>query len=255
MSSTAIHAATEPAPGAIAAVRSTIVVLGPSVLLGLALVSGAVATILFAIGPATPARLAAATAGAVIVPILLILRPFYLRWGASDAELRRALPGDEILGRDAVETTRAVTIAAPPSAIWPWLVQMGRGRGGLYSYDWLENLAGLDIHSIDRIEPALLRLTVGDAIGLGPGPHNGLVVAAIRRESALVLQSDAAVPAGVSWAFTLAPVDAESTRLVVRFRVERGARGIYALIELPHFIMERKMLLGIKARAEAFASA
>ncbi len=255
------HAPSEPTPGVLAGLRSTAVVMGPSLLLVLALAAGAVATVLFAIGPATPARLAAAAAGAIIAPIYLILRPFYLRWGASDAEISRSLPGDDILARPVAETTRAVTIAAPPAAIWPWLVQMGRGRGGLYSYDWLENLAGLDIHSVDRIVPELQRLAVGDYIALGPGAHNGYAAAAVETERALVLRLDsAAARFDSSWSFALAPIDATNTRLVVRFKLDgepRRALGwLYcALIEIPHFVMERKMLVGIKERAEAGARA
>jgi hypothetical protein len=79
------------------------------------------------------------------------LRPWHIRWGATDDELARPLPGDEIVPRPRKWSTRAITIDAPAEVVWPWLVQIGQGRGGLYSYDWLENLAGCDIHSADRV--------------------------------------------------------------------------------------------------------
>jgi len=191
---------------------------------------------------------------------------WYRRWGATDDELERALPGDEILTQPIVDITRAVTIDAGAAAAWAWLVQMGQGRGGMFSYDWLENLAGLDIHTINRIMPELQELAVGDPIPLGPGLHNGMLVAAIERERALVLRFCDPTHGGfiahdrrrwidLSWAFILAPVDAHTTRLISRFRI--GGRPRLALqllyslfIEIPHFVMERKMLLGIKQRAE-----
>jgi hypothetical protein len=250
-------------------VRSTIVVLGPSVLLLVAFAAGAVATLLYAVGPVTPERAVATLVTAGLAPLVLIVRPWYRRWGATDAELARALPGDAVLPRPVAETTRAITIAAPADAVWRWLVQLGQGRGGLYSYDWLENLAGLDIHSVDRVVPELQHLAVGDPVPLGPGLHNGWVVAAVQAGRSLVLRLDAPGRGGAvdheqprwfdtSYDFELVPVDARTTRLLLRFRFDGRPRPavarLYALlVELPHFIMERKMLLGIRRRAEALA--
>ena len=78
------------------------------------------------------------------------------------------MPGDELVSRPMMGYTRAITIDAPPDDVWPWLVQIGQGRGGLYSFDGLENLVGCDIHSADRILPDFQRLEVGDLIRLGP---------------------------------------------------------------------------------------
>ena len=108
-------------------------------------------------------------AGIVVLGIgyLKLGRAWVLNWGASPDEVRSAIPGDELLQDAEMVATRAITIDAPPSAIWPWLVQMGVGRGGAYTYDWIERLFGLDIHNVDRIVPELQDLSVGDVIESG----------------------------------------------------------------------------------------
>ena len=181
---------------------------------------------------------------------LLAVRPWHLRWGATEDETRRTLPGDELVAHPAWESTRAVTIQAPASEIWPWLVQMGQGRGGLYTYDWLENLAGLDIHSADRIIPELQHLEIGDSVGFSA--EGEPKVAAIEPNRLLTLH----ISSNFSWAFVLEKPDERTTRLILRSRIDAKPRQLFALayslfVELPHFIMERKMLLGIKERAES----
>jgi hypothetical protein len=152
-------------------------------------------------------------------------------------------------------TTRAVTINAKPTEIWPWLVQMGYQRGGLYSYDWLDRLFGiLDRPSADRIIPGFQHLQVGDAIPLGAGP-SWPVKAIEPNQSLLVRLSDPQYPeSGVTWVWALYPLDEKHTPLVsrVRGRLPLTLGGIFMLflLEPTGFIMERKMLLGIKQRAE-----
>jgi hypothetical protein len=251
-------------PSRLDALRSAGVTMGPSLVVILWLVIGTGATIGFALVPPDWWRVLAAM-GTASLGLLLALRLWYLRWGATDEELDRAQPGDAILSRPVVDVTRAVTVEADAPSVWAWLAQIGQGRGGLYSYDWLENLAGLDIHSVDRIVPELQRLRVGDPISLGPGPFE-LEVATLERERALVLRlvdrkTGRAVDGSqrsyvdLSWAFILAPIDGGRTRLISRFRLggrpRRAVGLLYSLlIEIPHFVMERKMLLGIKRRAE-----
>jgi hypothetical protein len=184
------------------------------------------------------------------------LRPWHIRWGTRDAELSRALPGDAIVPHPRKSSTRAITIHAPAAAIWPWLVQIGQGRGGLYSYDWLENLAGCDIHSADRVIPALQELREGDIVRLGPEGYPAYQVAAVEPGRALVLGGDASELEAHSWAFVLEPVDEQTTRLLVRSRDDYPPTLanflIWRVITEPlHFVMERKMMLGIKQRAEA----
>ena len=165
-------------------------------------------------------------------------------------------------------TTRAITIDAPPEAVWPWLVQMGQGRGGFYSYDWLENLFGLGIHNADRIEPDWQELAVGDQLRAAPpardpkqGSRWSLSTGAGRWSRWWAIppvvgpQAKAGpLPDGGTWAFVLEPVGAQQTRLLVRLRTRfalprAGAWAVERLLEPVHFAMERKQLLGIRDRA------
>jgi hypothetical protein len=180
----------------------------------------------------------------------LIVQRHVREWGAQPGDAARVLPGDRYVPDAAYRATRAVTIHAPPRAIWPWLLQIGQDRGGYYSYDWLENLAGLDIHSADRIVPAWQTLAAGDLVAAAPG-EVGFRVAQIDPERVLVYSEGNAY----SWVLALEPVTSQTTRLIARFQATGKPRALMgllytALLELPHFIMERKMLLGIKARAE-----
>ncbi len=123
-----------------------------------------------------------------------VLRPWYCKWGADDAELDMTLPGDEMAPDPRLESTRAVTIQAPLDTVWPWLVQLGQGRGGFYSYERLENLAGCDIHNADRIIPKFLELKVGDQVRIGPEGYPAFDVAAIEPGNTLILRGD--IPPG-----------------------------------------------------------
>jgi len=196
-----------------------------------------------------------AAAGAVAVLTYPRWRPWCLTWGATEEEATAPLPGDELLEDPDVVTTRAIGIGVAPSEIWPWLVQMGPGRAGAYTYDWIENLAGLDMHSADEILPQFQDLEVGDAWRLGAqGPV--LRVASLDPPSAIVLSSD---DGNWIWAFVLVP-DAAGTRLLSRNRIRQpGASAATRamtryLMEPGSLVMERKMLLGIKQRAEGKTS-
>ena len=172
-------------------------------------------------------------------------------------------PGDELVPQPRLENTRAITIHAPASAIWPWLVQMGQGRGGLYSYQRLENLIGCDIHNADRIMPEHQNLQVGDKVRLTPQDNPALDVAAIVPDSALILcgviPSSQGKPTIWIWIFYLNPIDEDTTRLILRSRLDYasgfGNTLMWRVFTDPiAFNMERKMLQGIKARADAAAS-
>ncbi len=178
-------------------------------------------------------------------------RSWCLSWGAINDEATRALPGDELLAAPDILSTRAIWIDAPASAVWPWLVQMGPGRGGAYTYDWIENLLGLGRHSAATILPQYQNRKVGDEQRLGTrGPL--LRVAVLQPEKSMVLRSD---DGNWVWAFSVQPT-ARGTRLISRNRIAtpgaaRLARALYTYIMEPgSLIMERKMLLGIKQRAE-----
>jgi hypothetical protein len=184
------------------------------------------------------------------------LRPRMLRWGATEAEARRALPGDDLVPQPKRMATRAVTIQAPAAVVWPWLIQIGQDRGGLYSYDWLENLAGCDIHSADGIVPEFA-LKVGDKVRLGPEGYPFFVVLEMQPERALLLGAGPAAPERVegTWLFYLDPIDPAHTRLIVRSRGDHEPTLMNyimweGLVDPINFVMERKMMLGIKERAE-----
>ena len=177
-------------------------------------------------------------------------RRWCVEWGATTDEASQVLPGDELLADPQVVTTRVVTIDAPASLIWPWLVQLGPGRGGAYTYDWIENLLGLGMHSADEILPQFQDLKVGDVQRLG---RNGpvLKVEVLQAERALAFRSD---DGNWVWQFALQPVG-DQTRLISRNRIAPGAsplaRAVTTYVMEPgSLIMERKMLLGIKRRAE-----
>ena len=179
------------------------------------------------------------------------LRDWVLTWGATDEEVARRLPGDELLESADIVATRAIGIEAPPSAIWPWLVQMGPGRAGAYTHDWIENVIGLDMHSADRIVPEWQHLEVGDVLRSEEG-RPGMRVEILEPEHVLSNRSEAG---DWVWTFALAPGDG-STRLISRNRIAmKGAAAAQhlgmLLMEPGSLVMERKMLLGIKERAEA----
>lgn len=194
---------------------------------------------------------ACAAAGLAIgYPILA--RRHCLTWGATSEEAARGMPGDGILPTADLVTTRAVTIDATAEEIWPWLAQFGPGRGGAYTYDWIENLFGLDMHSADSILPQYQNLAVGDVLPLGTsGPR--MRVAILDYPHALVFASE---DHRWVWEFALYPAGTESTRLISRNRIAVPDAHVperlfnLLVMEPGSLIMERKMLLGIKARAE-----
>ena len=201
-----------------------------------------------------PAARLAAGAAALAVGYPLLMRGRCLNWGASKGEVARSMPGDEFLPSAELVTTRVVTVNAPAKAIWPWLVQMGPGRGGAYTYDWIENLLGLNMHSADTIIPEQQDLEIGDTFRLGA--HGAVLrVEILEPEHALVLCSD---DGAWVWAFGLYG-RGDVTRLVSRNRITyphptpvSKAFTLYVM-EPGSLVMERKMLLGIKHRAEALA--
>lgn len=179
-----------------------------------------------------------------------LLRPWHLRWGAAEDEVEGAMPGDELVADPTLVSTRAVTIDAAPQAVWPWLVQIGQGRGGFYSYDWIENVFGLDIHSADAILDRHQELRPGDRVALAPD-GSGLDVERVEPDRLLVLGEP---EGGLTWTFLLQPADGK-TRLIARNRWTTAGGSLsfrlyMALIDPAAFVMERRMLLGIKARAE-----
>jgi hypothetical protein len=200
-------------------------------------------------------RTLAAGAGAAALlgsaAYLLFFRRRCLNWGARADEVSAKLPGDELLPDAGLVTTRAITIHAPAGAIWPWLAQMGSGRGGAYSYDWIENLLRLNMHSAGEILTEYQDIKVGDELPLGQGGPVMRVEVADPPRTLAVRSADE----NWAWIFALLP-EGGSTRLISRNRIATKAlapasRLFYLLFMEPgSLVMERKMLLGIKQRAE-----
>ncbi len=212
--------------------------------------------------------LGAGVVGAALAGYALIVRPWHLQWGTREGEAQLPLPGDELVPHPMYASTRAITIQAPASRVWQWLIQLGVGRGGFYTYDALENMGGLDIHSADQIRPEWQTLQAGDSIHISP--VTPLKVERLETNHVLVLHTvmspftaeivdaaDSATPAFFdwTWAFVLDESAALTTRLVARVRASYKPAALrvatLALLEPVHFLMERGMLQGLKRRAES----
>ena len=182
-----------------------------------------------------------------------------LRWGASTQECDASLPGDDLIVSPDLTATRAITVRASAGQVWPWIAQLGQGRGGFYSYDFLENLAGCDIHSADRVVPRWQDITIGDTVKLAPAV--GLDVAALEEGRSLVLRGgvpmgNASPPYDFTWAWVLRDEPDGTSRLLVRERyayTRPWARFIVEPAETVSFVMTQKMLRGIRDRAEQAA--
>lgn len=188
--------------------------------------------------------------GSSILLHVFLIRPWYMRWGATDEEIRMPLPGDAIIPKTAEVSTRAITIHAPVSEVWQWLVQIGQGRGGFYTYDWLENTFAADMHYAGQILPEFQRLEVGDQIALATYGESQTHLSVIRLEAERVLVLER------GWIFFLQPINQNATRLIVRYAFDVGSPSsalyYYPLFEQAHFVMESGMMLGLKRRAESY---
>jgi hypothetical protein len=209
-----------------------------------------------------------AVGGAALAAYALVVRPWHIRWGATRSEATEPLPGDDLVTDPTFASTHAITIDAAPSDVWPWLVQIGQNRGGFYSYTALENLVGCRMRNAERIVPEWQRLEEGDSVLLHPEAPP-LVVASVEPGRSFVLLGNEPIvgsparteepgsgPLTYSWSFVLRATDGGASRLVVRSRASLPECGLSrlwgrAFLEPAHFVMERKMLLGIKRRAEA----
>ncbi|MCP3997395.1 MAG: hypothetical protein GY722_20410 [bacterium] len=179
-----------------------------------------------------------------------VIKPWHMKWGATDTEVTRAMPGDELIP-GAGQATRAISIAATPEEVWPWLVQLGFGKAGWYSYDWIDN----DFQpSADRVMAEYQLLALGDKILMMP--EMGFVVRSIDEPNSIVSVLE---DGSTSWCLALYPEGAGSTRLVSRWRPrfeKTFATFLMMMLSEPGtFIMEQKMLRTIRDRVEATAAA
>jgi hypothetical protein len=190
---------------------------------------------------------AALISGAASLLYAAVLRRAILIWGATGSEASARLPGDELLEDPDGCSTRAIDIGAPAWAVWPWLAQMGPApRGGAYTYDWIQNLLGLNMHSADHVLPEFQHPQIGDTIGFGP---NRMRLERVEPNQVLAWRSE---DGNWVWAFVLHEHDGQ-TRLISRnrFRLPTLPVRLGMLpMEPASLVMERKMLRGIKTRAE-----
>ena len=201
---------------------------------------------------------ALATVAIAYTAVVIAARPWYMHWGTSSEERQAPLPGDSLVAVANYRSDHAITIHAPADSVWPWLAQLGQDRGGFYSYDRLERLIGDDVHNADRIHPEwqsvqpgdLVRAVQPDYLGGRLGRDVGWRVVEVVPGRALVLQG---------WgAFVVRPIDSATTRLHIRIRGSGEPRFMSAAVgpfgllvfEPAHFVMQRRMLIGIRSRAE-----
>ena len=191
-------------------------------------------------------------AGCVAIGVAVLVtkyRSWHLRWGSTDAEANGSMPGDDLLDGPAFMATRAVSIEAPPEQVWPWLVQVGFGRAGFYSYDLLDNLGR---PSADGILPGYQHVAVGGLAAPMASPANeqtAFTVAEVVEPSVLVWSKPDS-----TWAWLLTPDGAGGTRLVTRLKARYTFGPLLpvtvVLMEVGDFPMMRRMLLGLRDRAE-----
>ena len=180
------------------------------------------------------------------------IRPWQVRWGATDAEVARRLPGDDVVKNPSFNATRAITIQARPEAVWPWILQIGSKRAGWYSLDWIDN-AG--IPSTERIIPELQHMNLGDFVPMTPDGKNGMWVKACETNRTMLWWDK---KANSTWLWRLEPIDQHQTRLITRLRVRYAWTSIwllyYLLQDVGDIVMMRKCMQGIKRRAERLAA-
>lgn len=200
-------------------------------------------------------------AGGVIAGVgLAAARRYYRNWGTTKEECETPLPGDELVGEPAAQTTEGIWIEAPASRVWPWLVQMGHDRAGMYSYEKLENLLGIKGRNADGIHPEWQHLAVGDTVALIPRGWMGLrdgvalpVAQLVDGQSIVLRMTPPQLPVDGVWSFHLMSRWEDRCRLLVRTRSRSGGAGAALGAEAiapVMALMTRGMLMGVKSRVE-----
>lgn len=191
---------------------------------------------------------AGALGSAIGLAYVRLLRPWQLGWGATEDERGRVLPGDDLVEAPTLNATRAITIRAQPSDIWPWLVQVGVHRAGWYSYDLLDNLGR---PSAREIIPELQRIEVGDIMPMSPDGRHGIRVHALDPPHSMIWGT----PGDTTWVWLLEPRTDGTTRLITRVRSRyrwlSPSIVFSMLLEFADIWMMRRMLLNLQERVEA----
>ena len=174
------------------------------------------------------------------------IRPRHINWGATSAEMKMKLPGDEFISSNRIVSTRAININAPKEKVWPWIAQTGQNLGGFNSYYWLENLFGAKMVNAKTIHPEWQNPQPGDTVFYGK--NEGYAMVSLAKPNEYYSLN--------GWTFYLQAIDTENTRLIVRYpsmeikQSKFTTAYYYALFEPLHFIMESGMMMGIKQRSE-----
>lgn len=185
----------------------------------------------------------------LVVVYWIGLYPWMANWGSTAAERQLPLPGDNLIPEGAGRTTKAITIRAPSDVVWQWLVQVGQDRAGFYTYTWLENLVGADIHNTDEIRPEWQHRAVGDGWRLVPPDYLwGLGKEAV--DPVLISEPGHALVLAMFGAHVIVPIDEHTSRLLVRGQAGSANPLMNMVWDPLVFTLERRMLLGLKARAE-----
>ena len=190
----------------------------------------------------------------LVISVIAALTPWMDRWGATDAEIAATYPGDELLPEPASFVNRAITIQAPPEAIYPWIVQLDARKGGWYSYTWLESLIRCPMVNADRIHEEWQDLKVGDEVHMcpndpAPPPY---IVAQIHPDQAIVMGHQENGQWVDLYQFVIVPQSDGTSRLILRTRTN-AVGGFWTVAHSGFFIMERGLLYGVKERAEQLA--
>ncbi len=200
--------------------------------------------------------------------LTLFLKPIRDRWGLRKEDAQRIFPGDELVEQPNAQFTHAIEIDAPCEDVWPWIAQIGQGRGGFYSYEALENVVGLNIYNSDEVLSEFQNPKIGDLISFSPNDAYPLVLCEPGKAMAIgfsfdmdkniQVESDSVLPENyfkLTWLWCIEPIDEQRTRFFSRNRIEYAPsfknKLMFGLLMEPIvFAMDRKMCLGIKKRAE-----
>lgn len=189
---------------------------------------------------------------ALVGVLIVVLRPWYMRVGATEVDLARSLPGDELVPAPLGIRNTAIDIQAPPEKIYPWILQIGAERGGWYSFAALENMAGCKITNAESINPEWQNRQVGDLVKMCPGtsgPPAYTILRLVPNQAFIIGHPEKDGSITDSWQFVLIPVDANTTRLAMRTRTML-AGGVWTIFDPIAVVMEQGMIRGIKERAE-----
>jgi hypothetical protein len=183
-----------------------------------------------------------------VVFAIFVYRPWAINWGATDDEINRGMPGDDIVQNPTFNATRAVTIEAQPEGVWPWILQFGYKKAGMYCYDWFDNDG---IPSAERIIPEYQNLKVGDLIPLSAVMYVRVAEMNPHKSMLWIFPEGSGPWTNSTWSWELCQEDTQHTRLLTRLRVRTDNIIPRVMLDFFEIVMMRRSMLGIKQRAES----